>query len=105
MGGEKGHWPIVSAKVDGIQEIPDRAAKKITVRVEKAQTGSDVCIDCVPNICRIAVKSTLSRVSEGNLTVALVVNISGVPITLKHSLHICQCLVYDPQVASDPEEL
>ncbi len=103
--GEEGHWPTVSAKVEGTQEIPDRAAKKIKVRVDKAKVGSDVCIDGAPNICRIAVESTLSRVKEGNLTVALVVNTSGAPITLKHGQHIGQCLVYDRQVASEPEEL
>ncbi len=68
FGGEKDHWPTVSAKVKGIQEIPDRAAKKITVRVDKAQVGSDVCMDGAPNICHIAVESTLSRVRKGNLT-------------------------------------
>ncbi len=95
FGVEKGHWPTVLAKVEGTQEIPDRAAKKITVRVEKAQVGSDVCIDGAPNICRIAVESTLSRFREGNLTEALVVNTSGAPITLKHGPHIGQCLAYD----------
>ncbi len=95
MGGEKGHWPTVSAKVEETQEIPDWAAKKIAVRVDKAQVGNDVCIDGAPNICRVAVESTLSRVREGNLTEALVVNTSGAPITLKHGQYIGQCLVYD----------
>ncbi len=53
----------------------------------------------------IAVESTLSRVREGNLTEALVVNTSGAPITLKYGQHISQVLVYDRQVASEPEEL
>ncbi len=105
LGGEKGHWPTVSAKVKGTQEISDWAAKKITVWVDKAQVGSDVCIDGAPNICCTAVESTLSGVREGNLTEALVVNTSGAPITLKHGQHISQCLVYARQVASDPEEL
>ncbi len=76
-------------------------AKKITVRVDKAQAGSNVCIDGAPNICHITVESTLSRVREGNLTEALVVNTSGAPITLKHGQHISQCLVYDRQAASE----
>ncbi len=105
LGGEKGHWPTVSAKVEGTQEIPNRAANKITVKADKAQVGSDVCMDGALNICRVAVESTLSRVREGNLTEALVVNISGAPITLKHGQHISQCLVYDRQVVSEPEEL
>ncbi len=28
LGGGKGHWPTVSAKVERTQEIPDRAAKR-----------------------------------------------------------------------------
>ncbi len=105
MGGGKGHWPTVSAKVERTQEIPDRAVKMITIRVDKAQVGSDVCIDGAPNTCRIAVESTLSRDREDNITEALVVNTSGAPITLKHGQHIGQVLVYDRQVASEPEEL
>ncbi len=37
LGEGKGHWPIVSAKVGGAQEIPDRAAKMITIRVKPQQ--------------------------------------------------------------------
>ncbi len=88
LGGGKGHWPTVLAKVKRIQEIPDLAAKMITIRVDKAQVKSDICIDGAPNTCRIAVESTLSRVREGNLTKTLVVNTSGAPFTLKHSKHI-----------------
>ncbi len=105
LGGEKGHWPTVSAKVEGTQEIPDRAAKTITIRVDKAKFGSDVCIDGAPNTCRIAVEWTISRVREGNLTEALVVHTSGAPITLNHGQHIGQVLVYGRQVASEPQEL
>ncbi len=101
MGGEKGHWPTVSAKVDRTQEIPDWAAKIITITIDKAQAGSDVCIDGAPNTCRNAVESTLSRVREGNLTEALAVNISWAPITLKHGQHIGEVLVYDRQVPSE----
>ncbi len=60
LGEGKGHWLTVSPKVERTQEIPDRAAKMITIRVDKAQVESDVCIDGAPNICRIAVESTLS---------------------------------------------
>ncbi len=73
LGRGKGHWPTVSAKVERTQEIPDREAKIITIRVKKAQVWSDICIDGAPNTCRIAVESTLSRVREGHLTEALVV--------------------------------
>ncbi len=95
LGGEKCHWPTILAKVEGTQEIPGWVAKKITVRVDKAQVGSNVCIDGAPNICRIVVESTLSRVRGGNLMEALVVNTLGAPITLKHGQHIGQCLAYD----------
>ncbi len=95
FGGGKGHGPLVSAKVERTQEIPDRAAKIITFRVDKAQVGSDVCLDDASNTHHIAVESTLSRVREDNLTEALVVNTSGGPITLKHGQHIGQVLVCD----------
>ncbi len=104
-GGGKGHWPTVSANVERTQEIPDRAAKMVTITIDKAQVGSDVCIDGDSNTHRIVVKLTLSRVREGNLSEALVVNTSGAPITLKHGQHIGPVLVYDRHVASEPEEL
>ncbi len=100
LGGGKGHWPTVSTKVERTQEIPDRAAKMITIRVNKAQVGSDVFIDGASNAHRIAVESTLFRDREGNLTEALVVNTSRAPITLKHGQHIGQVLVYDRQIAN-----
>ncbi len=103
LGGEKGHWPTVSAKVERTQEIPDRAAKMITIRVDKIQVGSDACINGAPNTHRTGVESTLSKVRGGNLTEALVVNTSGAPITLKQDQRIGQVLVYDRQVASEPE--
>ncbi len=84
LGGGKGRWPTVSAKVERTQEMPDRAAKIITIRVDKAQVGSHVCVDSAPNTCRIVVESTLSKVKEDNLTEALVVNTLWAPITLKH---------------------
>ncbi len=92
-------------KVEPAQEIPNRAAKIITIKEDKAQVGNDVCIDGASHTHRIAVESTLSRVREGNLTKALVVNTSGAPITLKHGQHLAQVLVYDRQVASEPKEL
>ncbi len=85
LGEGKGHWPTVSAKVERTQDIPDQAAKIITIRVDKAQIGSDVFIDGASSTHRIAVESTLSRVREGNLTEALVVNTSGALITLKQA--------------------
>ncbi len=100
LGGGKGHWRTVSAKIERTQKITDRTAKIITIRVDKAHVGCDVCIDCVPNTCRIAVESILCRVSKSNLTETLAINTSGAPIILKHGQHIGQVLVYDRQVAS-----
>ncbi len=74
----------------------------ITIRVDKGQVGSDLCIDGAFSTHRIAVEYTLSRVREGNLTESLVVNTSRAPITLKHGQHIAQALVYDGQIASEP---
>ncbi len=85
LGGGKGHWPTVSTKVERTQEIPDRAAKMITIRVDKLQVGSDVCVDGAPSSCCVVVESTLSRVREGNLTEALAVNTSGAPNILVKS--------------------
>ncbi len=105
LGGGKGHWPTAPAKVERTQEIPDRAAKMTTIRADKAQVGSDVCIDGAHNTHCIAVESTLSRVREGNLTEALVVNTSEAPITLKRGQPIGQVLACGKQVASEPEDL
>ncbi len=66
--------------------------------------GSDICIEGVPNISGVGVESTLSRVREGHFSEALVVNTSRAPITLKHGLHLGQCLVHDKQVISEPEK-
>ncbi len=105
LGEGNGHWPTVSAKVERTQEIPDRVAKIITIRVDNAQVGSDVCIGGASNTHHIVVEPTLSRVREGNLMEALIFNTSGAPITLKHGQHVGQVLVYDRQVASEPGEL
>ncbi len=106
LGGEKGHWPTFSAKVEGTQEIPDWVAKKITVRVDKAQVGSDICIDGAPNMLYCGrIHSFKSQGGQSHSGPGMVVNTSGVPITLKHGLDISQCLVYGRQLASEPEEL
>ncbi len=94
----------MAAKVEGTQEIPDRAKKSIKVKVQEAHAGSDICIDGALSISRVGVESTLSRVREGHLTEALVVNMSGAPITLKRGLRLGQRLVFDKPVSSEPEE-
>ncbi len=67
----KSIWPTVAAKVEGTQEIPDRAIKSITVKVKEAHVGSNICINGAPNINRVGVEPTLSRVREGHLSQAL----------------------------------
>ncbi len=78
--------------------------KCIKVKVPEAHVGSDKCIEGAPNISRVGVEFTLSRVREGHFSKALVVNISGAPVTLKHGLNISQCIMYDKQVVTEPEE-
>ncbi len=58
----------------------------------------------VSNISRVRVESTLSRIREGHLSQALVINTLGAPITLKQGLYLCQYLVYDKQVICESEE-
>ncbi len=101
----KDFWPTVAAKVEGTQEIPDRAIKSITVKLNEAHVGSDICINGARNINRVGIEPTLSRLREGHLSEESEVNISGAPITLKHGLQLGQCLVYDKAVSSVPEEL
>ncbi len=47
---DKNIWPTVAAKVEGTQEILDRAMKSIKIKVKEAHIGSDICIEGVPNL-------------------------------------------------------
>ncbi len=87
--------PTVTAKVEDIQEIPDLAMKSIKIKAQEAHVGSDIYIEGIPNISCFGVESIPLRIREGHLSEALVVNISGALITLKHGLHLGQCLVYN----------
>ncbi|RUM27774.1 MAG: hypothetical protein DSY32_05100, partial [Aquifex sp.] len=97
-------WKEVKATVYGDQEIPDRVAKRITIRVPDAPVGSDICLDGIGPIKRLAVESTLSTVREGHVTEALVVNTTGGPIKIQHGLLLGKCLSYDKKVVPEPLE-
>ena len=102
--GEMSKWQNVIATVEGPQVIPDGVAKSITIKVKEAPVGSDICMDQASNINRLAVEATLSRVKEGHLSEALVVNTSGAAISLKHGARLSPCLAYGAQVVLEPEE-
>ncbi len=65
---------------------------------------SDICVDHASNTHRLGVGTTLSRVREGHLREALVVNTSGAPFTIKHGMRLSPCLAYGTQVVSEPAE-
>ncbi len=100
-GGTTKGWKEVKATVLD-HEIPDRVAKRIPVRVPDATVGSDICFAGNISIQRLAVKSTLSTVREGHVTDALVVNITGGPVRIKHGLLLGKCLAYNLNVVPVP---
>ncbi len=79
-------------------------AGNVNVDVEEAPVSSDICVDHASNTHRLAVETTLSRVREGYLREALVVNTSGAPVTLKHGMRLSPCLAYGTQVVSESAE-
>ncbi len=52
----------------------------------------------------MTVEVTLVTVKEGCIAEALVINTSGSPVSAKHGVRLCQCLVYGKKVASEPAE-
>ncbi len=80
------NWHLVPATVCEDHIVPNRPAKRVVIRVRNAPVGSDVCFDTTNNIKHIRVELTLSRVRDGHLTDALVVNTTGASITLKQGL-------------------
>ncbi len=97
-------WRTVTAVVEGPQIVPDCAAKIVKIRIPNAPTGSDVCIECAPHIHRVTVEVTPVTVKEEGIAEALVINTSGSPVSLKHGVRLCQCLVYWKKVLSEPAE-
>ncbi len=98
-------WKTVSAIVEGTQTISENVAQRVRVRLSDAPVGSDVCIDGAPNFHRLAVEPTLSRVKDGHLSEASVLNTSGTGITLRHGVKLGHCLLYDKNIIPDPIEL
>lgn len=47
---------------------------------------------------------TAATVREGGFAEALAINTSGSPVSLKHGVRLCQCLVYGRNVAPEPAE-
>lgn len=97
-------WKHVKAVVYGDHEIPDRVAMRVPIRVPDAPVGSDICLEGIGNLCRLAVESTLSTVWEGHISEALMVNTTGGSIRVKNGLLVGQCLLYDKKVVSEPLE-
>ncbi len=91
--------------MEGTQTISENVAQRVRVRLPYAPVGSDVCIDGAPNFHGLAVEPTLSRVKDGHLSEALVLNTSGMGITLKHGVKLGHCLLYDKNIIPDPIEL
>ncbi len=79
--------------VEGPQIVPDHAANIVRIRIPNAPTGSEVCIECAPHIHRMTVEVTLVTVKEEGMAEALVINTSGTPVSLKHGVRLCLCLV------------
>ncbi len=95
----------MSALVEGTQTISGSVAQRVRVRLPDAPVGSGVCIDGAPDFHRLAVEPTLSRVKDGQLSEALVLNTSGTGITLKHGVKLGHCLLHDKNIIPDPIEL
>ena len=58
-------WRDVKDSVFGDHEIPDRVAKRITIRIPEAPVGNDIFLDGINHIQRLALESTLSNYSRG----------------------------------------
>ncbi len=94
-------WKEVKATVLRDHEIPDRVANRIPVRVPDATVGS---FDWNSSIQRLTAEYTLSTVREGHVTDALVVNITGGPVRIKHEILLGKCLAYNLKVVPVPLE-
>lgn len=95
-------WREAKVIVNANYDIPSRVAKRIKVRVPEAPIGSDVCLEGIGSVKRLAVESTLSTVRESHITDALVVNTTGGPIRIKQGVFLGKCLVYDKKVVPEP---
>ncbi len=94
-------WKNIKATVCTDYEIPDCVTAPIPVRVKAVPVSSHVCLEGSKNIKRLATEPTISLVKEGQVTVALVVNITGSLIKITHGLKLGDCL-YDRKVVTNP---
>ncbi len=76
-------------------------AKRILISVLDARVGSDICFDGNSYIQRLLVESTLSTVSKGHVTDALVVTITGGLVRITYGLLMGKCLSYNMNVVSE----
>ncbi len=76
--------------------------KRIKIRVPEAPVGSDICLEGIGNVSRLAVESTLSTVRKGHVPDALVVNTTEGSVRIKQGLFLGECLVYDKKVVPEP---
>lgn len=95
-------WKEAKVIVNANYDIPARVAKQIKICVPEAPIGSDICLEGLGNVKRLAIESTLSTIRERHLTDALVVNTTGAPIRIKQGLFLGKCLVYDKKVVPEP---
>ncbi len=63
--------------MEGSHVSLDGVANNINIEVEEAPVSRDICVDHASNTHRLTVEITRSRVGEGHLSEALVVNTPG----------------------------
>ncbi len=93
-------WKSIKATVCVNYEILDLVTDPVLIRFQDAPVGGHVYLEGSSNTERL----TISSVREGQVTVALVVNITGNPIKIKHGLKLGDCLLYDRKVVTNPLE-
>ena len=92
--------------VEGEQYIGPTCACSIPVRVKDIPIGSYVL--SLPDSVRVkklALEGTLTIVRDGHLTDALVTNVTGSPITLKHGVNLGSFVVIDQASFQDSPSL
>ena len=92
--------------VEGEQYIGPTCARRVPIKVKDIPIGSYVLSlpDSV-RVKRLALEGTLSIVRDGHLTDALVTNVTGSAITLRHGVHLGSFIVVDGAFFQDPPSL
>ena len=92
--------------VEGEQYIGPTCASRVPIRVKDIPIGSYVL--SLPDSIRVkklALEGTLTIVRDGHRTDALVTNLTGSPITLKHGVHLGSFIVVDKAFFQDSPSL